>query len=250
MNLFDFKSSLHESSVLDVKDFVKWKKQNGAYNFETLPKIAILTLFSQKKTWLNQLKRTKLKGLHGHNYTVNNSNYMVCEGHRSGGAEVINLCEELRALGVEEFVFLGLAGSMDSKIQEGELFYVSEAWSGSGLSYYYQPEENIIPKRKDLIQKLNTKINGLNAPVISVWSTDAPFRETKSLIDYYKSNGAQLVEMECASIYAFANFHQLNAACFVISSDQLLPQWSPPKNITNIMLKGKSTIAKIINILE
>lgn len=250
MNVFNIKSFLNEASVLDVTEFVKWKRETGAYNFEKLPKIAVLTLFSRKGSWFGQIKRTKLKGLNGNNFKVKNSNYMVCEGPRSGGAEVINLCEELRALGVEQFIFLGLAGSIDPQIQAGELFYVSDVWSGSGLSYYYDANENIIPKRQTLIQKINTNKDGLNAREASVWSTDAPFRETKSLIEYYRDKGARLVEMECAGIYAFANFYQLEAACFVISSDQLIPQWSPPKNIKGIMKKGQNTIIDILKIIE
>jgi len=38
------------------------------------------------------------------------------------------------------------------------------------------------------------------------WTTDAPFRETATLINFYSSKGVLAVEMEAAALYAFQTF--------------------------------------------
>ena len=250
MQSFDFKYLPEELSSLDVFEFVQWKKKSGMYNFNHLPKTAILSLFQRKTSLTDKLKRTKLRGLNGQNYILKKENIVICEGQKSGGSALINLCEELRALGVENFIFLGLGGTIDSDLNEGELFYISNAWSGSGVSYYYDSNEKIEPKSLDLTRKLIADQSFLKATKASAWSTDAPFRESKTLINYYKNKGVGLVEMECAGLYAFSNYYHLNAACFVISSDKLAERWSPPSNLKQIISMGQTTLEKIIKIMR
>ena len=36
-----------------------------------------------------------------------------------------------------------------------------------------------------------------------MWTTDAPYRETRSQIEYWTSRGALAVEMQAASLFAF-----------------------------------------------
>ena len=55
--------------------------------------------------------------------------------------------------------------------------------------------------------------------------------------------------MECASIYAYAEFYKLNALCIVVSADSILNfTWNPPKNKGEINLILKQTIKKITTI--
>jgi len=236
------------SSILNIDDFVNWKKQNKAYNFSKLPETAIITLFNKKREWFKAVK--KLKGLNGKNYIVKtksaSNEVILCTGFGSGAPSVINLCEELRALGVKNFIFLGLGGSLVPDISEGELTYVKTVLSASGISYYYCKDEKISPFNSNYSNKMAQQ---LKAKPITVLSTDAPFRETNFVINHFKEKGAEMVEMECAGLYAFSNFHQVNIACFIISSDQLSQEWTPPKQVGKLFTLGQKTIDRLINYL-
>ena len=36
-----------EKSILNVKDIIEWKRKNNLYNFDTLPKVAVISMVSQ-----------------------------------------------------------------------------------------------------------------------------------------------------------------------------------------------------------
>jgi len=152
------------------------------------------------------------------------------------------LCEELKALGVSQFIFIGLAGRLNKQLNEGELLYVNRVYSGIGTSYYYGEKETISPKNEDIHTTISKQITISN---ITGWSTDAPFRETMALKKYYQQKGAEIVEMESAAIYAFANFYNLKAACYIITSDILTNDWQPPKNFSKLSQKEHQLIDKI-----
>lgn len=236
-----------DKSVVDIDELVKWKKSKNVYNFDTLPETAILTIFSKKKKVFSFLSEKTVKGVKGENFLINDKRIVLCTACGYGAPYIINLCEELKALGVSKFIFIGLAGAFTASFNEGEILYVEKAFSGVGASYYYDKEEVIFPRRSDwnklLVEELNTK-------PVTCWSTDAPFRETLSLKKHYEDKGAEIVEMECAAVYAFSNYYQLNAACFVIVSDQLSDTWRPPRDYESLVTKEKEIISQIINLVS
>lgn len=46
------------------------------------------------------------------------------------------------------------------------------------------------------------------------WTTDAPYRETAEAIEFARAEGVMAVEMESASLYAFAQAKQKPVVCF------------------------------------
>lgn len=225
--------------------FVQWKKSKNSYNFDLLPETAVITVFKRRKPFFSTSKKKVLKGFKGLNFLIENK-FVLCTGCGYGAPHIINLCEELKALGISKFIFIGLAGRLDEQLKEDEIFYVDKAFSGSGTSYYYDKNEVISPNRKNLHIELSKK---MNISSISCWSTDAPFRETIPLKEYYMKQGAKVVEMECASVYAFANYYKLKAACYVITSDTLINSWQPPNNIAMLIDKEKKLINTIKKVL-
>jgi purine-nucleoside phosphorylase len=55
----------------------------------------------------------------------------------------------------------------------------------------------------------------------SVWTTDAPFRETASGIERHRSTGILAVEMEAAALYAFARATGNPVVCFAHVTNQM-----------------------------
>lgn len=121
---------LNEASIVNIDQLVAWKKSKKLYNFEILPKTAILTVFPSKKSVISSFFSQKIKGIKGENYILNRKKYALYADCSYGAPHVISLCEELRALGVSNFVFIGLAGAIVNSHQVGELLYVEKAYSG------------------------------------------------------------------------------------------------------------------------
>jgi purine-nucleoside phosphorylase len=58
------------------------------------------------------------------------------------------------------------------------------------------------------------KRNDIRIGVGNSWTTDAPYRETKTAIEYAKRKKINAVEMEAASLYAFAMAKKKDVVCF------------------------------------
>lgn len=96
-----------EGSVLKISSLVKWKKDKKSYNFDELPETAYIVLNKRIiKKFLNSFSR-KLKGLVGSNYILNND-ILLCSEFGSGAPAITGYLEELKELGVKEFVLIVL----------------------------------------------------------------------------------------------------------------------------------------------
>ena len=227
-----------ENPVLSPKALVVWKKENGLYNFNKLPKVAILSIincFSKKELFFTK----KIKGLNADIYCFNK--VLLALNIGIGAPAIIALLEELKVLGVEKFIFIGYAGRIINTINSGEIVTVSEAFTLNGSSVFYTKAAFISNKNNFQI-KIAAKYHLKEVKTISV---DSPFRETKSLLKYYKDKNATLVDMETASILAFANFHQVPVCTILVASDLLLPEWQAPKNTNNTQKRIKNLIIKL-----
>lgn len=247
MNLSNLKENstfYKEKSILDIIDIVAWKKSNKSYNFETLPKTAVLSLSRFLLSKKQRIFSKKLKGLFGKNYILN-KDYVYCSEFGNGAPAIIGLMEELRAFGVENFIFIGLAGVLKETVGK-KAFIVNTTFSTTGTTYLYSDKDCFQPKKEKWFEFFAKELNFKESVC---WSTDAPFRETESLINYYREKNVMHVDMECASIYAFADFYNLNALCILVSADSILNlTWSAPKNKDQLSSVLKSTIKKIITI--
>jgi purine-nucleoside phosphorylase len=69
--------------------------------------------------------------------------------------------------------------------------------------------------RPDLLELLSRAFAGENVKVYAgtVWTTDAPFRETESAIRFYRRQGVVAVEMEAAALYAYAEARAKAIVC-------------------------------------
>jgi purine-nucleoside phosphorylase len=247
MNLSNLKENstfYKEKSILDIVDIVAWKKSNKSYNFETLPKTAILSLSRFLLSRKQRIFSKKLKGLFGQNYVLD-ENYVYCSEFGNGAPAIIGLMEELRVFGVENFIFIGLAGVLKETVDK-KAFIVNTTFSTTGTTYLYSDKDCFQPKKEKWFEFFAKE---LSYKETICWSTDAPFRETESLVSFYQKKEATHVDMECAAIYAFAEFYKLNALCVVVSADSLLNlTWNPPKDKGEINLALKKTIKKIIDL--
>lgn len=130
--------------------------------------------------------------------------------------------EVLIALGVKEFVFIGLAGSLQEEVQPGDLCLCSEALCDDGTSPCYVATETSKPN-KMLFDKLTRalKADKQNFHIGRNWTTDAIFRETKAEIKHYQKHDVLTVEMETAAFYAVCQKRKVKGVAAFGVSDKL-----------------------------
>ncbi len=232
-----------EKSILNVKDIVEWKRKNNLYNFDTLPKVAIISTVNQLSL-PKRLINKKLKGLNGKNYILNKQ-VLFSYDFGIGSPTIITLLEELTALGVTKFLYVGYAGRLNTTINEADSFIVNKAFSICGTSFFYD-NESFISYANSLSDKVKSKLN-LSEKI--VLSTDAPYRETQSVLDFYKRKEATLIDMETASVLAFFKQNNTEVACVLIASDLIESSWIPPKNIKLLRKRAKNIVNQFIAIL-
>ncbi len=229
----------NEKSILDISMIIDWNKKQQKYNFQTLPQTTIISLNKNLLTRKIRFLSKRTKGLSGDNYIINN-NFMYSSNFGNGAPALIGHLEELRHLGVKNFVFIGLAGSLVPHESKSEIFILKNTFSTSGCTALYSPNDSFKPIENEWYRNLKSK---LKLTETIGWSTDAPFRETPSLLNYYRNKKVTHVDMESASIYAFSEFYKLNAMCIMVTADDLTNNlWTPPKNITKLNTRMSSTI--------
>lgn len=229
------------SSVVQSDMIVQWKKERNVYNFEKLPDTAIICVDYAILKHLNTFGTQKIKGIKGRHFVKNQ--VLFCSEFDNGAPGIINLLEELRALKVDRFIFLGSAGVLSSEIMETGIYFVKAAISGNGITQFYSDQKIHYPADQDF----NMIPDFPELKDCICYSTDAPYRETRPLLDEVCNMGAQLVDMECAAVYSFAEFYKLKASCFLIAADNLCQTWVAPKDFKRIIAVQKNFVDKLIN---
>lgn len=231
----------NEQALLTAEMLVDWKQKRGVYNFTRLPAKAIIGLNKSVFKRYIGLFTPKLKGIPGNHFTT--EAYVLSSGFGSGAPALVTLLEELRVLGVTEFIFIGLCATINKDTASGQVFYIDKALSESGASTSYTPEKIISPYNAEYAEKV---AGYCGAAAATCLSTDSPFRETPSFIKLAMDNGCTLLEMECATVYAFSQFYQLNVACLQIVADKIWPAWEPPADMQMLLAVQQKVVDKII----
>lgn len=138
--------------------------------------------------------------------------------------------EELIEMGLKKLILFGTCGVLDSKLAEHTLIIPTSAIRDEGTSYHYLKADSEIKLNPDMVNSIETMMKELNYPYYlgKTWTTDAPYRETRSKVEARKAQGAVVVEMECSAMTAVAQFRNVKFGQFLYSSDLLdAPKWEP-----------------------
>ena len=63
--------------------------------------------------------------------------------------------------------------------------------------------------------------HGMKYQEVVTWSTDGFYRETKDMVEYRKSEGCEVVEMECSALAACAAFRGVTWGMILYTADSL-----------------------------
>jgi uridine phosphorylase len=148
---------------------------------------------------------------------------VVLAGPAPGAPYAVMVLEKLIALGVQTVMAFGWCGSLRSEVRIGDLVIPTAAYSEEGTSGHYPTAE---PEPRPTIAfclslQDQLQVAGLPFQTGRVWTTDAIYRETKSKVLTYGSQGMLAVEMEMSALFTVARFRQVSLAGMLVVSDEL-----------------------------
>lgn len=131
-----------------------------------------------------------------------------------GGPYAVLVAEQLHVSGARVLLGLTSAGRVSSTLPVPSLVVATSAIRDEGTSHHYLPAAGIVRAPTKLAANLYEGMQGLGLPVAQglVWTTDAPYRETAEELAEHAQRGALAVEMQAASLFAFAQARHAEVA--------------------------------------
>lgn len=148
--------------------------------------------------------------------------YVVAQSSIGAAASVMQL-EEFASFGVKRVIYFGYCGSLMDEVRVGDLVIPTEAIREEGTSYHYLPEGRRCFPDQSLQDELFSlaQASGFTVRHGAVWTTDAPYRETKSKVCRYGREGVLGVEMEMSALFAAASVRNVSVGAMLLVSDEL-----------------------------
>ena len=157
------------------------------------------------------------------------SNPYFIAGPAVGAPMAALTLEKLIALGARRIIMYGWCGSLNDALRAGDVLLPTWGVSDEGTSSHYPVKsrsESHEPTRKLLAEELAAlKLNAMSGPV---WTTDAPYRESKTRVQQLGEQGVLGVDMEFGALAAVAAFREIDIAAVLLVSDELWSgTWKP-----------------------
>jgi len=155
-----------------------------------------------------------------------------------GAPQAVMAMEKLVALGARRFWVLGWCGSLQDSLRIGDVVIPTGAISEEGTSDHYPIEELEAGPDQMLTRRLMDALmkKGLSFRSGRIWTTDAPYRETREKVLQYQREGALAVEMEMSALMRVGLFRSVAVAALLVVSDELFDlKWN--RGFSNPKLK-------------
>jgi uridine phosphorylase len=144
--------------------------------------------------------------------------------HVVGGPFAVLVAEQLFAAGCEALLSITSAGQLAASTAPPYFVLIEKALRDEGTSHHYlAPAAQFAEAPPEALGQLKQAFVGASVKVLSgaTWTTDAPYRETATAIERKAAAGILAVEMEAASLYAFAKANERTVICFAHVTNQM-----------------------------
>ncbi len=241
--------------LLRAEDMIEFRRRHGSLGDLPAPRSAILCLYKgamNRFAWRHPSRR--VKGFLGDLYVLKRTQGRVAVlGNFGIGAPAItSIADEMMAWGVQRLVILSLAGGLQPDLAPGSIVIADRALRDEGTSYHYLAPARDVQASPQLVSHLQAALaeGGLPSVVGAVWSTDAPYRETREEAELYGREGVKAVDMESAGLFAAAQVRGREAASVFVIGDSLAgPRWSAPPDMRALHVRLKGLLEALIGAL-
>jgi uridine phosphorylase len=170
-----------------------------------------------------------------------------------GSPMVMELAEELAAMGAKKMILMTWGGTLQADLKPGDIVVCNRAIRDEGASHHYVPPSKYVDANAALVDELVGAIRKRSAGCMvgTTWTTDAPYRETREEVMQYQAEGVKTVEMESAGLFTVGQVRGVQTASVVISMDSLASlQWQTPERLDDIMHSLEIVYAAAIDVLS
>ncbi|MEJ5365190.1 MAG: nucleoside phosphorylase [Desulfosoma sp.] len=140
-----------------------------------------------------------------------------------GAPQAVLVLEKMIALGVRRVIAYGWCGSLQPQVAIGHVVLPEAVHSEEGTSAHY-PIPGAPGPSPELFRRLEAALRSdphLTVHKGSVWSTDAPYRETEEKVRFFQERGVLGVDMEMSALFTAAAFRGIDLAGVLVVSDDL-----------------------------
>lgn len=207
---------------------------NPVHNIDTsivLPKRCVLTFFGEavnKKVIKENLRRIGSLVMESFELPIyecfaSNGKSIALIHILGGGPYAAGQIEKLYALGARKYMVCGGCGVLEKGSCVGQIFVPHCALRDEGTSYHYIAPSREIEINKKALFIISKVLSDKSIPfqLVKTWTTDAMYRETLEMIKRRRNEGCHVVEMECASFYAVAQYKNVLLGQILYAGDDL-----------------------------
>jgi purine-nucleoside phosphorylase len=147
-----------------------------------------------------------------------------------GAPQAVIGLEKMIASGASRVWAVGWCGSLQEDLRVGDLVLPLSAVSEEGTSRHYPLPGRAVEADPSLVESVRNCLDrrGLRADTGRVWTTDAPYRETRAKVERLKEQGVLAVDMEFSALLKVAAFRGVKLASLMVVSDELFTgEWRP-----------------------
>ncbi len=144
-------------------------------------------------------------------------------GPMIGAPQTILVLERLIALGVRQVLALGWCGSLQPHVNIGDVVLPAGSVCEEGTSPHYPLDAADPGPCPEMLQGLESLLGDGPGKLHKgrVWTTDAPFRETRAKVTKYQGEGLLAVDMETSALFTVAHYRGIRLAQVMVVSDEL-----------------------------
>lgn len=137
-----------------------------------------------------------------------------------GAASMATQLEHLRFLGntTSFAAIVGTAGALTADYRIGQTVIVESALRTDAISDRYLPAAPVVSASERFVDALRAACDG-EPPTVRTWTVPVPYRSTEEDLRNARDGGADVVEMEIATLFAVAQSLSIDAAATVVISD-------------------------------
>ncbi len=218
--------TLDHPSVFTPSELMEEVRRNRGVPNDSVPAVCILDFDGDLTDWIVKEKmaqsypawacfHTSMFALHLEGVTCG----MIAR--TIGGPYSVLVAEQLQAAGAQLIVGLTSAGRVLPELPLPCLVVAASAVRDEGTSYHYLPPGREVACPTPIVAPLERELKKTGRQVFSgeVWTTDAPYRETRAQLEKWADERVLAVEMQAASLFAFGTARHAAVACVAMVSN-------------------------------
>ena len=243
-------------AIVEPRDMLAHRRAGGRIGAIKPPSGALICLqrgLPERLRWRVPIRR--VGRLMGDLYAVRRTNgrVIVLSNFGLGAPIVAAQAEELIALGATSLVSVALSGGIQPDLAPGAVVLAESAIRDEGTSHHYLAPAREVAADPDLVGALCAALVARGAVPRQgrVWSTDAPYRETREEVAGLQAEGVLAVDMELAALLAVARVRGVAAAGVLVVGDSLAGgRWRPPERLDGMERSLELAYRAAIEVLD